>query len=119
MQTLAMPRRLIAAAAALAALLAPAVGHADETSLVLPRLDVPVALGMDGKSLLMSGMVVCALGMMFGLMIYSSLRKLPVHKAMLEVSELIYETCKTYLLTQIKFVILLEAFIDRKSTRLN
>ncbi len=59
----------------------------------------------------MFGLVFCALGMIFGLIIYMRLKNMPVHKSMLEVSELIYETCKTYLLTQGKFLILLECFI--------
>ncbi len=53
----------------------------------------------------MGGMGVCLLGMVFGLMIYMQLQRMPVHKAMLEISELIYETCKTYLITQIKFIL--------------
>src|SRR5579862_9233400 len=56
-------------------------------------------------------MVICALGMGFGLLIYSQLKNMPVHKSMLEISELIYETCKTYLVTQGKFLMLLESFI--------
>src|SRR5207249_679193 len=57
------------------------------------------------------GNIICALGFAFGLVIYAELKKLPVHRSMLEVSELIYETCKTYLITQGKFILLLEAFI--------
>jgi len=57
------------------------------------------------------GLGVCALGMIFGLVIYMQLKNAPVHKAMLEISELIYATCKTYLLTQIKFILLLELFV--------
>ena len=56
----------------------------------------------------MGGMGVCVLGLIFGLMIYMQLQRLPVHRAMLEISELIYETCKTYLITQIKFILVLE-----------
>jgi len=48
---------------------------------------------------------------MFGLAIYTQLKKMPVHKTMLEISELIYETCKTYLITQGKFILMLEVFI--------
>jgi K(+)-stimulated pyrophosphate-energized sodium pump len=51
------------------------------------------------------------LGLVFGLMMYTHLRNLPVHSSMLEISELIYETCKTYLLTQGKFLLILEVFI--------
>ena len=59
----------------------------------------------------MWGLLVSALGLVFGLMIFIRLKNMPVHSSMLEVSELIYETCKTYLATQGKFLILLEAFI--------
>src|SRR5262249_44281522 len=67
--------------------------------------------GMPGASLLYVGLLVSALGMGFGFLIYTQLRSLPVHKSMLEISELIYETCKTYLGTQLKFIMILEAFI--------
>ncbi len=59
----------------------------------------------------MAGLVICALGLLFGLFTYTQLRNLPVHQSMLEVSELIWETCKTYLFTQGKFLLILEAFI--------
>src|SRR5581483_5783312 len=59
----------------------------------------------------MGGLAVCALGLLFGLTTFTGLKKLPVHPAMREVSELIYETCKTYLITQGKFILLLELFI--------
>src|SRR5262249_9477959 len=62
-------------------------------------------------TLLMSGLGVCALGLLFGLMTFTELRNLPVHKSMREVSELIYETCKTYLITQGRFILLLWVFI--------
>jgi K(+)-stimulated pyrophosphate-energized sodium pump len=90
--------------------LAPAA-RADEAKLVLPDLESVQFLGMSGRSLLLIGIVVCALGLAFGMSIFSQLRKLPVHRSMLEVSELIYETCKTYLITQGKFILILEAFI--------
>ncbi|MGH7856025.1 MAG: sodium-translocating pyrophosphatase, partial [Candidatus Binatia bacterium] len=54
---------------------------------------------------------VCLLGLLFGVVMFLQLRQLPVHGAMREVSELIYETCKTYLVTQGKFILLLELFI--------
>jgi K(+)-stimulated pyrophosphate-energized sodium pump len=82
-----------------------------EASLVLPDLASQSFLGMSGRSLLMLGLVVCAFGLLFGLAIYRQLRELPVHRSMREVSELIYETCKTYLLTQGRFILLLELFI--------
>ncbi|HEY4117908.1 MAG TPA: sodium/proton-translocating pyrophosphatase, partial [Byssovorax sp.] len=109
----AFPPLFVALLAAVAALVgAPAVAHADETALRLPDLaSVTFLGGMTGRALLMSGMGVSALGMVFGLVIYMQLKNLPVHTAMLEVSELIYETCKTYLVTQIKFILLLELLI--------
>src|SRR2546425_2310618 len=103
-------RALCAFAAALA-LLVPAAARADEARLVLPDLGSVQFLGMSGRSLLLLGLVVCALGGVFGLIIYRQLKGLPVHRAMLEVSELIYETCKTYLITQGKFILILESLI--------
>ena len=82
-----------------------------EANLILPDLSSVTMLGMDGRSLLMLGLIVCAAGLGFGLWVYRELRDLPVHTSMLEVSELIYETCKTYLGTQGKFLIVLEVFI--------
>src|SRR5438067_13102266 len=67
--------------------------------------------GINGHKLLLIGIVFCFLGWMFGLAIYLQLKNLPVHASMREMSELIYETCKTYLLTQGKFILILEAFI--------
>jgi K(+)-stimulated pyrophosphate-energized sodium pump len=67
--------------------------------------------GMSGHNLLLAGLVVCALGLGFGMMIYISLKNLPVHRSMLEISELIYETCKAYLFRQGKFLMILWAFI--------
>src|SRR4030095_9659806 len=73
-----------------------------EASLILPNLsDVSFFGGsVNGHNLLLAGLVVCMLGLLFGLAIYMNLKKLPVHRAMREISELIYETCKTYLITQ-------------------
>jgi len=83
-----------------------------EANLVLPDLSQALFWGtINGHTLLMGGLVVSALGFLFGLMIFTRLRSLPVHQAMREVSELIYETCKTYLATQGKFLLLLECFI--------
>jgi K(+)-stimulated pyrophosphate-energized sodium pump len=82
-----------------------------EANLVLPDLSQAQFQGINGRSLLMSGLIVCVLGLAFGLVIYVQLKRLPVHRSMLEVSELIYETCKTYLITQGKFILILEAFI--------
>ena len=83
-----------------------------EANLRLPDLaDVTFFGGIDGHRLLLGGIVVCLLGLGFGLAIYMNLKKLPVHRAMREISELIYETCKTYLVTQGKFILILEIFI--------
>jgi K(+)-stimulated pyrophosphate-energized sodium pump len=84
---------------------------AGEAHLVLPDLGQANFLGTNGRSLLMWGLGVCALGLLFGFVTYTQLRNLPVHRSMLEISELIYETCKTYLITQGKFLLILEAFI--------
>ncbi|MCC6557969.1 MAG: sodium-translocating pyrophosphatase, partial [Polyangiaceae bacterium] len=101
----------LAALAALALLLTGKVALASESDLILPDLSSQSFGGMDGRTLLMAGMGVCALGFVFGLAIYMQLNKLPVHRAMREISELIYETCKTYLLTQIRFILILEVLI--------
>jgi K(+)-stimulated pyrophosphate-energized sodium pump len=83
-----------------------------EANLKLPSLSTVNFLGgISGSSLLMGGMVVSFLGFIFGLIIYVRLRNMPVHDSMREVSELIYETCKTYLATQGKFLVLLECLI--------
>ena len=82
--------------------------HASDADLVIPHLnDVKYFGGIGGGTLLMGGFLIGALGLIFGLVGFSHLRKLPVHKSMLEVSELIYATCKTYVVTQGKFIILL------------
>ncbi|MGE5176614.1 MAG: sodium-translocating pyrophosphatase [Hyphomicrobiales bacterium] len=84
-----------------------------EANLTLPDLHgVTFAGGIDGHTLLLFGLLVCALGWAFGLVVYAQLKKLPVHKAMLEISELIYETCKTYLLQQGKLLLVLWVFIS-------
>ena len=75
-----------------------------EAQLKLPKFDQVEFLGMSGYTLLLIGLAVCALGFLFGLVKYQKLKNLPVHKAMREISELIYSTCKTYLLTQAKFI---------------
>ncbi|MBI3047092.1 MAG: sodium-translocating pyrophosphatase [Acidobacteria bacterium] len=82
-----------------------------ETSLVLPPLDTVKVGGYNGRTLLLGGIGVSLLGMVFGLVILTQLKNLPVHRAMREISELIYETCKTYLIQQGKFLALLEVFI--------
>ena len=86
--------------------------RADESNLVLPDLSrVSVLGGVSGRSILTWGLLICVFGLLFGLVQYMKLKKLPVHRAMLEISELIYATCKTYLVTQGKFILILEIFI--------
>jgi K(+)-stimulated pyrophosphate-energized sodium pump len=104
--------------AAVVGLLLPALACAQtgqegggEANLRLPDLSTVNFLGMDGHSLLMIGLLFCVGGLLFGLVIYTQLKNLPVHRTMREISELIYETCKTYLLTQGKFILLLWVFI--------
>jgi K(+)-stimulated pyrophosphate-energized sodium pump len=101
------------AAASPEAAVSGAVQHTGgEASLILPDLTTVSFLGgTNGRSLLMLGLLVSALGLGFGLVTYGRLKNLPVHRSMLEVSELIYETCKTYLLTQGKFLLGLWALI--------
>jgi K(+)-stimulated pyrophosphate-energized sodium pump len=104
--------------AALLGLLLPTIASAQpehagggEANLVLPDLSAVNFLGLNGHALLMIGLLFCVGGLLFGLAIYVQLKNLPVHRTMREISELIYETCKTYLVTQGKFIILLWAFI--------
>src|SRR5215470_5437895 len=83
-----------------------------EVNLVVPDLSQVTFLnGVQGPTLLMGGLLVALLGMVFGLVIYQKLKNLPVHSSMREISELIYETCKTYLQTQGRFLMILETFI--------
>ena len=83
-----------------------------EANLIIPDLSQVRFLGtVPGRSLLMGGLVVCALGLLFGLVFYGQLKRMVVHESMREISELIYETCKTYLITQGKFILILEIFI--------
>jgi K(+)-stimulated pyrophosphate-energized sodium pump len=84
--------------------------HGGEANLVLPRLDDTSLAsfgGLSGKNLLLGGLLICLLGLGFGLLVFAQMRRRPVHRAMLEISELIYETCKTYLITQGKFLMIL------------
>jgi len=82
-----------------------------EANLVLPDLGLVTVGGYDGRTLLFIGLGVSALGILFGLVILYQLKNLPVHRSMREISELIYETCKTYLVTQGRFLAILEIFI--------
>ncbi len=83
-----------------------------EANLIIPDLSqVSFLGGIHGRSLLIGGLFVCGLGLLFGLVFYRQLKRMAVHESMLEISELIYETCKTYLITQGKFILILEVFI--------
>ena len=119
-----LKRRYKAAAALLCLLLpafAPTLAYAQtehagggEASLTLPDLTTVHFVnffGLNGHALLSIGLLFCVGGLLFGLAIYVQLKSLPVHRTMLEISELIYETCKTYLVTQGKFILTLWAFI--------
>jgi K(+)-stimulated pyrophosphate-energized sodium pump len=92
-----------------AALLADEAGG--EAGLRLPDLSSVSFLGMDGHKLLLFGILICVFGLAFGMVIFNRLKNLPVHKSMRDISELIYETCKTYLLNQGKFLLFLWVFI--------
>ncbi|MCC6623377.1 MAG: sodium/proton-translocating pyrophosphatase, partial [Deltaproteobacteria bacterium] len=105
------PLKLLGALVALALVLLPTGAFASEIP-PLPDLDkVTFFGGMTGKTLLYIGLAVCVLGGLFGLVYASQLKKMPVHKSMLEISELIYETCKAYLKKQGKFILVLFIFI--------
>lgn len=86
--------------------------HGGEASLELPDLGAVTVLGsVSGRLLLGLGLLVCVLGLAFGVATYVQLRRLPVHAAMREISELIYSTCRTYLTQQGRFLVLLWVFI--------
>jgi len=92
--------------------LTPTHHGSSEDSLVVPaELDTQQFFGIEASKLLMLGLIVCAFGVLFGLVVYMQLKNAPVHRAMKEVSELIFETCKTYLVTQAKFLGVLWVFI--------
>lgn len=104
--------RFVAALSVLASLACvPGLALASEANIVLPDLNMPVASGMTGKQLLYGGILISFLGAGFGLWQMIKIKALPVHKSMAEISNLIWETCKTYLITQIKFIAILEACI--------
>jgi K(+)-stimulated pyrophosphate-energized sodium pump len=104
-------RKLKTLAASAALLMSAAPVFASEAELVIPDLSTVSFLGLSGHNLLLAGLVICVLGVFFGLVQSMQISKLPVHKSMKEVSELIYETCKTYLVTQGKFLAILWVFI--------
>jgi K(+)-stimulated pyrophosphate-energized sodium pump len=89
----------------------PAHRPGGEVNIQLPDLNTGDFLGMTGQQILLTGLVVCVLGLLFGAWTYSNVRKLPVHQSMADISELIYETCKAYLIQQGKFLLILELFI--------
>lgn len=103
--------RLLASMVSLSALLIARSASASEADLVIPDLSSVQFFGISGRTLLLSGLFVCLLGGLFGLVTYQQLKTMAVHRSMREISELIYETCKTYLVTQGKFILLLEIFI--------
>jgi K(+)-stimulated pyrophosphate-energized sodium pump len=118
MRSSGSPRRgprflLLSLFVAAACVLAPAPARASEADLVLPDLTTARFLGgaVSGWGLLAAGLLVCAAGMAFGLVFYRQLERLPVHRSMRDVSELIYATCRTYLLHQGKFILLLWTFL--------
>src|SRR5918997_5533305 len=82
-----------------------------EVNLRLPDLNQGDFLGFTGHQILLSGLFVCVLGLLFGLLSYSHVKKLPVHRSMAEISELIYETCKAYMVQQGKLLVVLFGFI--------
>src|SRR5205809_4190324 len=115
-----MVKRLFALAFAVAILVGPVAVAAQEqvhhrpggeVNIQLPDLNQGDFLGMTGHQILLSGLVVCVLGLLFGAWTYTAVKNLPVHKSMAEVSALIYETCKAYLIQQGKFLMILELFI--------
>ena len=106
-----VPDAAFAQTPAPAAAAAPPSHSGGEANIKIPDLSHSQFLGVGGRTLLQGGLGVCVLGLLFGLVIYSQLKNLPVHQSMREISELIYETCKTYLITQGKFILLLEVFI--------
>jgi K(+)-stimulated pyrophosphate-energized sodium pump len=96
---------------ALTAFLMTSQTFASEADLKLPDLGSVSFLGMPGNSLLTCGLVVCLLGLLFGEVMFLNLKNLPVHKSMKDISELIYETCKTYVFSQMRFLSVLWLFI--------
>jgi K(+)-stimulated pyrophosphate-energized sodium pump len=112
--TLAVAAALMLAAPPMAAAQpahAPVHTPGGEVNIQLPDLNQGDFLGMTGYQILLSGLVVCVLGLLFGLWTYMGVKRLPVHRSMADISDLIYETCKAYLIQQGKFLLILEIFI--------
>ena len=109
----ALARKLPISAAFLSVLTASSALLASEADLKLPDLSKENFLFglISGHNLLLLGLVICVAGIGFGLLQSMQIKRLPVHKSMREISELIYETCKTYLITQGKFLAILWVFI--------
>ena len=87
---------------------------ASEIDLKIPMLDVEYQFGnliITGSQILGYGLVICALGMLFGFYEFCKIKKMPAHKSMLNMASLIYETCKTYMKQQAVLLVILEAFI--------
>ncbi len=107
------PRALSSVTALVVALLAPALARASEANIKLPSLDEPIFFGdtTSGASILYWGLLVSSLGLVFGFWQSMQIRNRPVHSSMLEISELIYATCKQYLITQGRFMKILWVFI--------
>lgn len=103
--------KLVFGLASLAGLTAAGAAWAGEADLIMPQLSSVKFLDVNGHSLLLWGMLICVFGMVFGLIQFAGVKRMPVHRAMKEISELIYSTCKTYLVQQGKFLIMLEIII--------
>ncbi len=104
--------RLLSGAAFLCALFfAPAARAAGDANLVLPDFGTASFRGISGTTILVGGLVIAVLGLVMGFVMSGALKRLPTHRSMGEISDLIYETCKTYLITQGKFILALEALV--------
>ena len=77
---------------------------ASEGDIPLPQFDAVTVGGMPATTLLGAGVAITVVGLIVGLVMFLGVQKLPVHQAMKDISELIYATCKTYVITQIKFI---------------
>jgi len=92
----------------------PLTSHASEADIKIPTLDIGFdvfGIHLTGANILYSGILVCTLGLIFGVVEFLKIKNLPAHKSMLDISSLIYETCKTYMIQQGLFLVVLELFI--------